>query len=171
MNHDVQVDPPYGYTAHLAGVAFDDARARVTDALKAQGFGILTEIDVKATMKAKLNREFRRYVILGACNPELAHRALETELRRGTAPAVQRLSLGGRRRHRRVHREAGLDVRDREECGVAAARRRGRPAAAQRDRAHRLGRQKERTSMTIFIVLAVWVVLQVWVLPRLGVPT
>ena len=80
MNHDVQVDPTYGYTAHLAGVAFDDARARVTDALKAQGFGILTEIDVKATMKAKLNREFRRYVILGACNPELAHRALDTEL-------------------------------------------------------------------------------------------
>ena len=80
MSHDVQVDPTYGYTAHLAGVAFDDARARVTDALKAQGFGILTEIDVKATMKAKLNREFRRYVILGACNPELAHRALETEL-------------------------------------------------------------------------------------------
>ena len=80
MSYDVQGDPAYGYTAHLAGVAFDDARARVTDALKAQGFGILTEIDVKATMKAKLNREFRRYVILGACNPELAHRALETEL-------------------------------------------------------------------------------------------
>ena len=80
MSHDVQVDPAYGYTAHLAGVAFDQARARVTDALKAQGFGVLTEIDVKATMKAKLNREFRRYVILGACNPELAHRALETEL-------------------------------------------------------------------------------------------
>jgi uncharacterized protein (DUF302 family) len=83
MSHDVQGDPAYGYTAHLAGVAFDDARARVTDALKAQGFGILTEIDVKATMKAKLNREFRRYVILGACNPELAHRALETELAAG----------------------------------------------------------------------------------------
>ena len=80
MAHDVSVDPAYGYTAHLGGVSFDDARARVADALKVQGFGILTEIDVKATMKAKLNREFRRYVILGACNPELAHRALETEL-------------------------------------------------------------------------------------------
>ena len=80
MGHDVRVDPAYGYTAHLDGVSFDDARARVTDALKVQGFGILTEIDVKATMKAKLNREFRRYVILGACNPELAHRALDTEL-------------------------------------------------------------------------------------------
>lgn len=80
MGQDVHVDPAYGYTAHLDGVSFDDARARVTDALNAQGFGILTAIDVKATMKAKLNRDFRRYVILGACNPELAHRALETEL-------------------------------------------------------------------------------------------
>jgi uncharacterized protein (DUF302 family) len=80
MGHDVRVDPAYGYTAHLDGVSFDEARARVTDALKAQGFGILTEIDVRATMKAKLNRDFRRYEILGACNPELAHRALETEL-------------------------------------------------------------------------------------------
>jgi uncharacterized protein (DUF302 family) len=80
MSHDTQGDPAYGYTAHLDGVAFDDARARVTDALKGQGFGVLTEIDVKATMEAKLNKEFRRYVILGACNPELAHRALETEL-------------------------------------------------------------------------------------------
>lgn len=80
MSHDTHADPAYGYTAHLDGVAFDDARARVTDALKGQGFGVLTEIDVKATMKAKLDKEFRRYVILGACNPELAHRALETEL-------------------------------------------------------------------------------------------
>jgi uncharacterized protein (DUF302 family) len=80
MGQDVHVDPAYGYTAHLDGVSFDDARVRVPDALKAQGFGILTEIDVKATIKAKLNRDFRRYVILGTCNPGLAHRALETEL-------------------------------------------------------------------------------------------
>jgi len=80
MNRDTHADPAYGYTAHLDGVTFDDARARVTAALKGQGFGVLTEIDVKATMKAKLNMDFRRYVILGACNPELAHRALETEL-------------------------------------------------------------------------------------------
>ena len=73
-------DPEYGYTAHLAGVPFDDARARITEALKSEGFGILTEIDVTATLKAKLNRDFRRYVILGACNPQLAHRALEAEL-------------------------------------------------------------------------------------------
>jgi uncharacterized protein (DUF302 family) len=73
-------DPAYGYTAHLAGVPFDDARARISEALKSEGFGILTEIDVTATLKAKLNRDFRRYVILGACNPQLAHRALEAEL-------------------------------------------------------------------------------------------
>jgi uncharacterized protein (DUF302 family) len=75
-----ETDPAYGYTAHLAGVSFEDARARTTEALKAQGFGVLTEIDVKATLKTKLDRDFRRYVILGACNPQLAHRALEAEL-------------------------------------------------------------------------------------------
>lgn len=73
-------DPAYGYTAHLSGVSFEDARARTTEALKAQGFGVLTEIDVRATLKAKLDRDFRRYVILGACNPHLAHRALEADL-------------------------------------------------------------------------------------------
>lgn len=73
-------DPAYGYTAHLASVPFDDARGRIIEALKSEGFGVLTEIDVTATLKAKLNRDFRRYVILGACNPQLAHRALEAEL-------------------------------------------------------------------------------------------
>jgi uncharacterized protein (DUF302 family) len=74
------MDPTYGYTAHLAGVPFDKARLLVTDALKAQGFGVLTEIDVTATFKAKLGQEFRRYVILGACNPQLAFKALSSEL-------------------------------------------------------------------------------------------
>lgn len=73
-------DPPYGYTAHLRGVSFDDARTRITESLKAEGFGILTEIDVASTLKSKLDLNFRRYVILGACNPHLAHRALEAEL-------------------------------------------------------------------------------------------
>ena len=77
---DTHSDPPYAYTAHMRGVSFDDARARVTDALKQEGFGILTEIDVQSTLKAKLDRPFRKYVILGACNPQLAHRALEAEL-------------------------------------------------------------------------------------------
>ena len=77
---DTHSDPPYGYTAHMRGVSFEDARARVTDALKQEGFGILTEIDVQSTLKTKLDRSFRKYVILGACNPQLAHRALEAEL-------------------------------------------------------------------------------------------
>jgi len=58
---------------------FEEAIARVTDELKKEGFGILTEIDVKAAMKKKLNVDFRNYTILGACNPSLAHKALEAE--------------------------------------------------------------------------------------------
>ena len=73
-------DPAYGMTAHLPGVAYEDARARVSDALKQEGFGVLTEIDIKATLKAKLDKDFRKYVILGACNPHLASRALDAEL-------------------------------------------------------------------------------------------
>lgn len=58
---------------------FEDAVTRATEALKSQGFGILTTIDVKATLKAKLDRDFRQYVILGACSPALADRALHAE--------------------------------------------------------------------------------------------
>ena len=65
----------YGF-GRAVDVNFDVARARVVEELKKEGFGILTEIDVKGTMKQKLNADMRPYCILGACNPALAHRAL-----------------------------------------------------------------------------------------------
>jgi uncharacterized protein (DUF302 family) len=60
----------------VLNVPFDEAIERATEALKAEGFGVLTRIDVHSTFKEKINVDFRKYVILGACNPPLAHRAL-----------------------------------------------------------------------------------------------
>ena len=72
----------YGLSVTLP-VAFDTAVEDTTAALKAEGFGVLTTIDVQQTLKTKLNRDFRKYVILGACNPVLADRALQAELEIG----------------------------------------------------------------------------------------
>jgi len=72
------------YFSKILGISFDEALVRVTEELKKEGFGILTEIDVKETMKKKMNVDFRKYKILGACNPPLAHRAMQTEDKIGT---------------------------------------------------------------------------------------
>jgi uncharacterized protein (DUF302 family) len=68
--YGMRVDVPIGY---------EEAVARATEALKAEGFGVLTSIDVKQTIQQKLGKDFRKYVILGACNPPLAYQALSAE--------------------------------------------------------------------------------------------
>ncbi len=69
-------DSEYGFRKDLPGISFGDAVERVAQLLKGEGFGVLTKIDVKATLKEKIDVDHRPYVILGACNPQLAHQAL-----------------------------------------------------------------------------------------------
>jgi uncharacterized protein (DUF302 family) len=72
------------YFSKILACGFDQAIEKVTDALKADGFGILTEIDIKSTLKKKLDVDFYNYKILGACNPPFAYKALQAEDKIGT---------------------------------------------------------------------------------------
>lgn len=72
-------DPSYAFSKKLEGVSVEQALEKVSAALKENGFGVLTTIDVKETLKKKLDVDFRPYVILGACNPKLAHKALQAD--------------------------------------------------------------------------------------------
>lgn len=72
----------YGYVRPVA-LSFDDAVAKLEAALKTEGFGVLCHIDIQAKLREKLGVEFPRYVILGACNPPLAHQALQQEVNLG----------------------------------------------------------------------------------------
>lgn len=67
------------YFSKTLDITFEDAIERTTEALKKEGFGVLTEIDIKDTLKKKLDVDFKKYQILGACNPPLAHKALTSE--------------------------------------------------------------------------------------------
>jgi len=74
---------PY-YFNKIVDMSFDDAIAKVTEELKKEGFGVLTEIDVKEALKKKLDVDLRKYRILGACNPQYAYKALQAEDKIGT---------------------------------------------------------------------------------------
>lgn len=74
----------YYHNTTLNGLSFEEAVSKTTEVLKKEGFGVLTEIDIRATLKKKLGVDFQNYKILGACNPDFAHKALVAEDKIGT---------------------------------------------------------------------------------------
>ena len=102
---------------------YEDTLARATAALAKEGFGVLTEIDVQATLKKKLDRDMPPYKILGACNPQFAHRAIELEPQIGAllpCNVVVRVDAGGKTRVEIMDPNAVLQLVDRPEIGAIA---------------------------------------------------
>lgn len=81
---EIKEQSTYGMRVNLKDIPYEEAVEKSTAALKEEGFGVLTEIDVKSTLKEKLDADFRPYIILGACNPPLAKQALDAELEVGS---------------------------------------------------------------------------------------
>ncbi|MGZ8715788.1 MAG: DUF302 domain-containing protein [Gaiellaceae bacterium] len=124
--------PATSYTLSAATeLGFTEAAERVRDELKAEGFGILCEIDVQATLKEKLGVDGEPYVILGACNPPLAHRALEAEPDLGTLlPCnVVVYQRGGKTQISAIDAERMLSIVGNDELAPVAAEVRRRLAA------------------------------------------
>ena len=113
------------YFSKILPIGFDEAVRRTTDVLKREGFGIITEIDVKDTLKKKINVDFRSYRILGACNPALAHEALQIEDKVGTMlpcnVVVQDIG-GGRSEVAAIDPVASMQAIDNPRLKEAAAR-------------------------------------------------
>lgn len=84
MESDTKTTEMTYYNTKVTDLSFDEAITKVTEELKKEGFGVLTEIDVKETLKKKLDVDFRKYRILGACNPPFAYQALQAESKIGT---------------------------------------------------------------------------------------
>jgi uncharacterized protein (DUF302 family) len=116
----------FGKTVDLT---FADALERVTDALAKEGFGVLTEIDVAATLKKRLDKDMPPYKILGACNPQFAHRALEAEPEIGTllpCNVVVRVDAAGKTLVEVMDPQAVMNLVGRAEIGAIAAEVRAR---------------------------------------------
>ena len=116
----------FGKTVHTG---FDETLVRVNEALAKEGFGVLTEIDVAATLKKKLGKDMPAYRILGACNPALAHRAIEMEPQIGAllpCNVVVRLDAAGKTIVEIMDPSAVLQLVGRPEIGAIAADVRGR---------------------------------------------